>query len=775
MHAIAPEECLLFASWATKAQADPQSANHTEQLFAEPELAEFAQYLEQAVIGNAINQMPDMTPEEKQALRKSAAQIVRTLLTRSTSLFVSKLEFQDPAPVIEAAIMVDAAEQAAGLRTTIGALLAKAGAEPTEATIGTFKFTRLVPPGGGPTIHVGAMGPYLLVTLGDGVAEKVIERARAKKIPAWLTKISQELPIERRASISYINTPAWMDKIAALGGPSAGQTIATLGLRGLGPIASATGLEGTGMVTRTQIAIDGPPQGILQLLNGNGLKPEQLQHVPADSAVAAAYSLNAGRAYDVLFDMVRASSPGEEQALTDFAEQFRETTGVAFREELLLAIGDTWTGHMSPADGWYAGLTLSVAINDRGKLDRLNEHLIALVNRRNDGPAPGPVSGISITKSGPLAIHALQFFGPVPFAPAWCIADDRLYVTPFPSALKSLGAEQRPKPLLTNGAWSKLLQTSSDPILSLGYQDSAKTFELTYPYVAMLVPMLINTMNEQADESGIAPLVFDSARLPAARTIHRHLEPMMSVVRRTKAGVLMETRQTIPTPDMSTMGPVAVAAALPAMQAGRQAARRIQGSNNLKQIGLGFHNFHDTYNGMPPAYLPDAMGKPGLSWRVAILPFVEQQGLYNQFKLDEPWDSEHNKKLIPLMPQVYRDPQSKAENGKTVYLGIAGKTGIFQPPVIDRRAWKPRDTFAAVTDGTSNTALAITVDDAAAVIWTKPDDYVFDVDDPFRGVPKTDFNVLRCDGSVTRISQKIGAEMWRRLLDKSDGQVVEIP
>ena len=77
---------------------------------------------------------------------------------------------------------------------------------------------------------------------------------------------------------------------------------------------------------------------------------------------------------------------------------------------------------------------------------------------------------------------------------------------------------------------------------------------------------------------------------------------------------------------------------LPAVQSAREAARRAQCVNNLKQIGLAMHNFHAQKNHFPAAAIVDKAGKPLLSWRVAILPYIEQESLYQQFHLDEPWD-----------------------------------------------------------------------------------------------------------------------------------------
>ncbi len=78
---------------------------------------------------------------------------------------------------------------------------------------------------------------------------------------------------------------------------------------------------------------------------------------------------------------------------------------------------------------------------------------------------------------------------------------------------------------------------------------------------------------------------------------------------------------------------------MPAVFASRSAAHRAQCTNNLKQIALAYHNVHSATNTFPPPAIADKDGKPLLSWRVAILPYVEQQELYNKFKLDEPWDS----------------------------------------------------------------------------------------------------------------------------------------
>ncbi len=141
---------------------------------------------------------------------------------------------------------------------------------------------------------------------------------------------------------------------------------------------------------------------------------------------------------------------------------------------------------------------------------------------------------------------------------------------------------------------------------------------------------------------------------------------------------------------------------------------RIDSINNLKQIALAFHNYHDTYDGLP-ADITDDEGRPLLSWRVAILPYIEQGHLYNQFKLDESWDSPNNKKLLSKMPQIYRYPGEGGgivPGGATYYQGFSGKWCAFRPGKPPRINDFPDKGFSTI----------LIVEAANAVPWTKPQD-----------------------------------------------------
>lgn len=205
---------------------------------------------------------------------------------------------------------------------------------------------------------------------------------------------------------------------------------------------------------------------------------------------------------------------------------------------------------------------------------------------------------------------------------------------------------------------------------------------------------------------------------------------------------------------------------LPAIQSARQAARRMQSSNNLKQLGLAMHNFASAYRTLPATAGVDDDGEPMLSWRVAILPFIEQSALYERFNLDEPWDSEHNLALLEEMPDVFRNPKKKTQAGYTVYQAPVGDETLL------RRTEPSR--FAEITDGTSNTIMLVETSPEAAVPWTAPQD--FDVDIAKIALEKLFFQgktqVTMGDGSVRSLEDSIDREILKALFTRAGGEVV---
>ena len=223
---------------------------------------------------------------------------------------------------------------------------------------------------------------------------------------------------------------------------------------------------------------------------------------------------------------------------------------------------------------------------------------------------------------------------------------------------------------------------------------------------------------------------------------------------------------------MTAVSGVLVALLLPAIQAAREAARRNTSMNNIKQIMLSLLNYESAHGHFPAHASCDDTGKPLLSWRVHMLPYLDQTQLYDRFHLDEPWDSEHNLKIISLIPELFLDPSSRLQvtDGRPHYLGVQGSNSIFQG--LKKEGIRFRD----IIDGSSNTLAILQVNDEYASIWTQPKDWEMDKRAPLRGLSNSlhpgIFLGGICDGSVHSISVDIDPTTFKHLLMFNDGQVV---
>jgi hypothetical protein len=213
-------------------------------------------------------------------------------------------------------------------------------------------------------------------------------------------------------------------------------------------------------------------------------------------------------------------------------------------------------------------------------------------------------------------------------------------------------------------------------------------------------------------------------------------------------------------------------AALPA--ATTEAAAVLTSQNNLKQIGLAFHVFHDA-NGFMPSNVHDKAGKPLLSWRVHLLQYIEQGDLYRKFKLDEPWDSEHNKMLIEKMPKTFALPGVKTkEAGHTFYRAFINRKGAAQRALMAEGESKG-PSIVGIVDGTVSTILC--VEAAESCVWTKPDDLPFDPDGPLPKLgghfAKDRFGVALCDGSVRVMDAKMPAAKLKAYITINGGELIQ--
>lgn len=227
-----------------------------------------------------------------------------------------------------------------------------------------------------------------------------------------------------------------------------------------------------------------------------------------------------------------------------------------------------------------------------------------------------------------------------------------------------------------------------------------------------------------------------------------------------------------------------VALLLPTYSSARAPARTSQCTNNMKQIALALHGYHDAYGCFPPAYVADEDGQPMHSWRVLILPFFEQAALYDQYCFDEPWDGPSNRRLADSIPYGFNCPSEPG--GRSVYTNYVLITG-------EGTAWADgrAPSLGEFTDDPANTILVVEVTDSG-IHWMEPRDLT--VYQAVRGINSTlgmcisswhpargnsdrqeSANVAFADGMVVNLKNGYPVSELRKLLTHQGGEPVVLP
>ncbi|MBN1854051.1 MAG: DUF1559 domain-containing protein, partial [Pirellulales bacterium] len=758
---VAPAECIFYVSWTGTGKPDAASGNSCERLLAEPAIQNFLAQNCQRALALISNSNPNSGfPLDINQLNE----LLELISGKPGAFFISDIQSNgNNPPIMNGGGVLRVGENANQLKSLLETFQSRALKDHVSSVqIQNHSFSRLHFDQNFPKITWGIVGNHLIFGFGDNAIESLLQRIDGP-VPGWLTDIRSKLPVPRPASVTYMNVDQIMERIIeASNQPEVAQMIHLLGLDSVQSIANVSGLDEQGYVTRSLLSVNDAGRGLLSWIEAKPLTADDLNMIGHDVPIAVAFKLDPARVYDLWLDVVQLASPHDARQFQQSMEEFKQHVGISIRDDLLFSLGDSWRIFAQPgASSLMNGWTAVISIRDPNRLATAHETLFAFLEK-SLADSGGPHLKSNDTNGRTVYTLELGQIG-APLAPSWCINGKELYITLMTQTLDQI--------LKQNGNDSSLVEL---PLVHKSLNQDKRTLALAYIDTKRVVEMLtpLARMGLQQMQRMRPPFPLDTSNLPPIDLFLKHLQPTTLTVQRTSDGMLVESHHTLPGGNVGTIAPVAVALLLPAVASSREAARRVQGMNQMKQIGLALHNYAAAKGAFPAGYNADEDGKPLLSWRVHVLPYIEDGGLYNEFHLDEPWDSPHNRALIDKMPAIYRSPKSQAKPGMTNYLGVGGADGIFVRP---QKGNQLGTSFHDIRDGTSNTIMIVEVPDESAMIWTKPGDFAPDKKDPSRGLigmHSYGFLAGYADGLVLIIAKDMDPGILKAMFTKSGGEAV---
>jgi len=598
--------------------------------------------------------------------------------------------------------------------------------------------------------------------------------------------------------------PLRVDQVAVLQeGPKlikVNDVLKALGLDTVGSIVSRSGFKGKALWSETTLEAPGPRRGLLAYWDQKPMTLNDLPPLPFGQNGFYACSVDWSKFYDttatIVSDVAKLGPEAIGVQVEGGLQNLPLIIGFDPKKELFDPLGDVFCCYSDTRQGILGlGAGVVVKVDDA---DTLKQTVMNLVGMVAEQTAPDELT-VETTKKQGRDIITLRIADGM-FNPSFSIDDDWLAIGLFPQTVEAFFLRVDGK--LTNWKPTRSYQASLAAMPQEFTSISASDPRKSVRFLMGLAPMILPAINAGLKEAGIPgteglQIKFSAADLPPAELVARPLFPNVSTCTADKDGLKWTSRNSLPSipfvgsaTGLATVG-VAAALLLPAVQSARGAARRSVSKNNLKQMGLALHNYHDTHNSFPQGTHPneDLKTEKRLSWQANILPFLDQAPLYNQIDFDAAWDSDANKELMSTKLQVLQNPGLKLDtgpkHGTTHYVGIAGiGKNAASLPITDKNAgvfgYNRKTRIADIRDGTSNTLMVSEASKSfgawgAGGVGTirgfvkKP--YI-NGPDGIGGPSPGGANMLFCDGSVRFLSEKIDPTVLENLARMNDGNPI---
>lgn len=650
---------------------------------------------------------------------------------------------------------------------------------------------------------------HLVIGIGLDASDQIIATASGKtdnitKNPLWAKLRSHDgYTVD---SLAWLDSGRLLDQFGDFSLPPtpSGEVLSIrelaelLGLHNIRELTMQAGYKGLQTWQDVRLNADGPLTGLAALLKQRNLSLSELPPMPKATSGFAAATFDLGVSIDTVLGTVRSLmqklEPSAEAELDEGLAQISEVFGSDPRENFIDGFGDVWCVYADPAAlpipiGFSP--VVAASVKDKSKLVAGIARLAELAQQQVGH------SEFTIRQTSKDGREYFSFSLPgMPVVPTVMVTEEWLIGSVTPGSAQSLAQREagklpawKPDANVT-AALAELPQEYS----SITVSDPAPSYQQLLQLAPMGFSLLEqNVLPQIAD--GSLQMPFGLEDLPAAELVTEPMFPNVTVGFSTENGIGSTTRQSVPTNPMGNMSatvgvPVLVALLLPAVQQAREAARRTQSKNNLKQIGLAIHNYHDVYNEFPRGTVPNDELEPDerLSWAYSILPFIEQQALQESIDGEAGWEAEENSQAVLTAVPAFQNPSQpggRPNPSAGDYVGMAGvgedaatlenddpRAGIF--------GYNRQCRFRDITDGTSNTIMITDASEPnasylaggrATIRGFSQSPYLNGPDgigSPHAGVVQ----VLMADGSVRAVSVNVDETILEALATKAGAEDV---
>lgn len=553
----APQNSLAYVEWAARGPGKA-GAPGIDGFVADPEIVALVQAIDHLLVPTTAENEPGAEAPVQQPLNRDAIRLAKLVTAHSGCFYIvgnppppraqrglfNVLNPGDALAQFQACLVVNAGTDAANIIDAFNrATLNQVPTQPQMIDVPGPRGAKL-------TVH--QQGDRLLVGFGQGTIERTIAGLTGTgpgldsnpRFAAGWKRVAQE----RVGSVAWIDTKGAMDSAIQALGPAG--LIAQTVLRGAGVdaidhVVAGSGVVNGNVIQRTFISTGGRSDGVLMLAKNQPLKPEQLSHIPGDSDMVVATSLDLGQLVTGVRDLVARTNPLSLKVFDQATREFETELGLSLAADLYPAFGNAWTVFNSPLEGGMMGSNMIVAleVRDPAKAQIVLERLMQLLEQSLSTENDAGYGATAELKQNEFLGHGISYirrsggsFGPtISTSPSFCLTRGHLLFALHPQAIKShLRYLSNPRPGFETVARTKLSLVDQDLLLT-AYLDGGRATQ----NLSGLAPFLGQTITNIAQDNG---LEFDPFMIPSTAALAPYAGDVTASLARLNDGLLVESK-----------------------------------------------------------------------------------------------------------------------------------------------------------------------------------------------------------------------------------------